>query len=257
MKTTKIALFLLSFLLIFGSCRSNKTIPYFKNIPPSEYSKIEQAEFTEPTIAPDDILDISIQTADPEASMSVRAAAINADVAAPVTQRVTGFMVDKNGDVELPIIGNIHVGGMTTFEARQVIREKAASFYVKPAIQVRFVNFKITVIGEVARPSSYTVPNEKVTILDAIGLAGDLTIFGKRENVLLIREHDGNKEMVRFNLNDSDLFSSPFYYLKPNDIIYVEPSKAKINATDASRFSVISVIASVVSAAAIFITVFN
>lgn len=255
MKTTKLALLTLLTIGILSSCRSNKTIPYFKNIPVSEYSKIEQAEFTEPIIASDDILDITIQTADPEASMSVRAAAINADVAAPVIQRVTGFMVDKNGDVELPIIGNIHVGGLTTFEARQAIREKASSFYVKPAVQVRFVNFKITVIGEVARPSSYTVPNEKVTILDAIGLAGDLTIFGKRENVLLIRENEGSKEMVRFNLNDSDLFSSPFYYLKQNDIIYVEPSNAKINATDASRLSVVSVIASIVSAAAILVTV--
>src|SRR5690606_20590184 len=119
--------------------------------------------------------------------------------------------------------------------AREVIRNKAASYLVDPNVQVRFVNFKVTVIGEVGKPATYAFQNEKVSILDAIGMAGDLTIYGKRENVLLIRETSNGKEMIRFNLNKSDIFNSPYYYLKQNDIVYVEPSKSKIANTDASR----------------------
>ncbi|MFD2963933.1 MULTISPECIES: polysaccharide biosynthesis/export family protein [Olivibacter] len=240
---------------VMCGCSSNKTIPYFKNISPSEYSKIAEAPYGEPTIKPDDILDISIQTVEPSASATVNEAATDNTVVAPGgQQRATGFVVDKNGEVELPMIGFVKLGGLTTYEARNLIREKAVAFFVKPTVQVRFVNFKITVIGEVARPSSYTVPNEKVNILDAIGLAGDLTIYGKRENVLLIRETAHGKEMVRFNLNDSKLFTSPYYYLKQNDIIYVEPSKGKIASADASRFSVIAIFASLLSTAALIIT---
>jgi len=237
------------------ACRSNKTIPYFKNIPKTEYNKIEQAAYTELKVKEDDILDITIQTADVNASSQVNDAATNNSIASPGNgQRVTGFVVDKEGEIELPVLGRIKVKGLTSYEVRNLIRKKANEYFVDPTVQVRFVNFKITVIGEVNRPSSYTVPSERVTILDAIGLAGDLTIYGKRENVLLIRETDSGKELVQFNLNDSQLFKSPYYYLKQNDIIYVEPSKGKIASADSSRFSVIAIIASLLSTAALIIT---
>lgn len=249
------AIFMIFIMTAIMGCRSNKTIPYFKNIPSEEYNKIKQTTYEEPTILPDDILDIQIQTADNNASQSVNAAATNNSIVSPGgVARANGFVVDKNGEVELPIIGVVKIGGLTTFEARNLLREKAKRFFVDPTVQVRFVNFKITVIGEVNRPSSYTMPNEKVNILDAIGLAGDLTIYGKRENVLLIRETPKGKEMIRFNLNDSKLFTSPYYYLKQNDIIYVEPSKGKIASADASRFSVIAIFASLLSTAALIIT---
>lgn len=240
--------------LIVG-CRSNKTIPYFKNIPKSEYNKIEQAAYTELKIKEDDILDITIQTADLNASSAVNEGATNNSVVAGSGQtRVSGFVVDKNGEVELPVLGRIEVRGLTSYEARSAIRKKADEFFVDPTVQVRFVNFKVTVIGEVQRPSSYTMPSERVTILDAIGLAGDLTIYGKRENVLLIRETDTGKELVQFNLNDAQIFKSPYYYLKQNDIIYVEPSKGKIASAESSRFSVIAIVASLLSTAALIIT---
>ncbi|KEO72292.1 polysaccharide biosynthesis/export family protein [Anditalea andensis] len=235
-------------LIMLSSCRSSKNIPYFKNIPLSEYSKITQSSFTEPIIQQDDVLDIIIQTTEPLASLSVKAAAVEAPIQSPGGQvRVPGFIVDKNGEVEMPVVGTVRLEGLTTYEARQVIRKKAAKFYVDPAVQVRFLNFTITVIGEVNRPSNYTVPNEKVNILDAIGMAGDLTIFGKRENVLLIREGKDGKEMVRFNLNDAEVFNSPYYFLRQNDIIYVEPSKARIASTDATRLSALAIIATIIS----------
>ncbi|HWV73132.1 MAG TPA: polysaccharide biosynthesis/export family protein, partial [Pseudosphingobacterium sp.] len=241
--------------LLTFSCRSNKTIPYFKNISEVDYKEIKQIQYTEPIIQSDDILDITFQTADISASVSVNEAATDNSVAAPgAQQRVAGFVVDKYGEVELPILGRIKLSGLTSYEARNLLREKAKRFFVDPTVQVRFVNFKVTVIGEVNRPSSYTMPSERVTILDAIGLAGDLTIYGKRENVLLIRENSKGKEMVHFNLNDAELFTSPYYYLKQNDIIYVEPSKGKIASAEASRFSVIAIFASLLSTAALIIT---
>lgn len=247
---------LLMLLVVFIGCRSNKTIPYFKNIPKTEYSKIEQAAYTELKIKEDDILDITIQTADLNAASQVNDAATNNSVATPGGggQRVSGFVVDKEGEVELPVLGRVKVAGLTSYEARNLIRKKANDYFVDPTVQVRFVNFKVTVIGEVNRPSSYTMPSERVTILDAIGLAGDLTIYGKRENVLLIRETNNGKELVQFNLNDAEVFKSPYYYLKQNDIIYVEPSKGKIASADSSRFSVIAIIASLLSTAALIIT---
>ncbi|GAA4785608.1 polysaccharide biosynthesis/export family protein [Olivibacter ginsenosidimutans] len=238
--------FLFSFLVlligffIFG-CSTPKTITYFQNIPDSVSTTIEKAKFTEPVIQPDDILSITVQTADPSATESINQKSVTTSVLGASTasaignQQVSGFLVDKNGEVELPIIGTLKLAGLTTYQARQHIREKASTYFVNPAVQVRFVNFKITVIGEVTRPASYTVPSEKVTLLDALGLAGDLTIYGKRENILLIRETPNGKETARFNLNNTELFKSPYFYLKQNDIVYVEPNKSKIATTDGAR----------------------
>lgn len=246
---------------VFASaCSSPKNIPYFIDLPDSVNANVPQTTFIDPKIQPDDIVSITIQTADPNAAASVNQkidgiSALGASSASNIgSQQVSGFLVDKNGEVELPMLGAIKIGGLTTFQARERIREAATAYFVKPTVQVRFVNFKITVIGEVTRPASYTVPNEKVTILDALGLAGDLTIYGKRENVLLIRETAQGKEMVRFNLNDSKIFSSPYYYLKQNDVIYVEPSKSKIATTDASRTRTYAIIGSVLSVAIVAIS---
>lgn len=244
------------------ACTSTKNIPYFTDLNDSiPQSRVPQAAFTDPVIQPDDILNITIQTVDPEATAavnqkSVTEAALAASSASNVgNQEISGFLVDKNGEVEIPMLGTIKVAGLTTFEARRVIREKAKSYFVEPAVQVRFANFKVTLIGEVSRPATYNMPNERVSILDALGLAGDLTIYGKRENVLLIRDTGrGEKEMVRFNLNSSNIFQSPYFYLKQNDVIYVEPNKAKVAATDAARNRTYAIMTSAFSVITIIIT---
>ena len=116
-----------------------------------------------------------------------------------------------------------------------------------PTVQVRYANFKITVIGEVARPATYTVPNERISIIDVLGYAGDLTIYGKRENVLLIRDTIGGKQFIRLNLNSSDIFKSPYFYLRQNDVVYIEPNEAKIATTDAARTRTLAVVGTVLS----------
>src|SRR5699024_1514139 len=138
--------------------------------------------------------------------------------------------------------GKVKLAGLTTFQAQDLIKQKASVVYATPNVQVRFANFKVTILGDVTRPAAYTLSNERVSVLDALGLAGDLTIFGKRENVLLIRDDNGKKDFARLNLNSKDLFNSPYYYLKQNDVIYVEPNKGKAASLNQARTQTIAII---------------
>jgi polysaccharide export outer membrane protein len=253
-KTIFINAFLSVFVLITASCSVNKNVPYFQNL--SDTTKVASevlAEYKEPVIQPDDIMSINIETIDPQNSSVLNQVSTSLSVGASSastigSQQVTGFLVDKNGYVEIPILGQIKLLGLTTFEARELIRQKALVFFKEPSVQVRFANFKITVIGEVSKPAAYTLPNEKVTVLDAIGMAGDLTIYGRRENVLVIRQVDGAQKFARLNLNSTDIFKSPYYYLKQNDVVYVEPNKAKIVSTDAANTRAVTITVSILSA---------
>jgi polysaccharide export outer membrane protein len=238
-KINLVSAFLL--LILLSSCGTTNTIPYFQNIVDSGNVKMPiSVVFREPTIQPDDILSISIFTIDPTSSMVInqlgtQAIGINQANSVNTNLSANGFLVDKNGEIQLSVIGKVKLLGLTTFQARDLIQSIAAISYNSPNVQVRYSNFKLTILGEVARPATYTVPNEKLTILDALGLAGDLTIFGKRENVLLIRENNGARQFVRLNLNSADLFHSEFFYLKQNDVLYVEPNKGKAASLNAAR----------------------
>lgn len=249
---SRCGLFLIPLLLLLGSC-SVKKIVYFNDLQADSLRVIKTAAaFTEPVIQTDDILSITIQTLDPTTSSVVNQAevvqAVGASSASNLgNQLISGFLVDKNGYVNMTLLGKVQVAGLTTYEARERITTLATQFYKEPTVQVRFANFKVTVLGEVTRPATYTVPNEKVTVLDALGLAGDLTIFGKRENVLLVRDQGKEKELVRLNLNDSDVFQSPYFYLRQNDVIYVEPGKGKAAANNAARTQTYAIIGSILS----------
>ncbi len=231
------------------SCSTQKNITYFKDIPDTlRNAAVAQAIYKTPSIQVDDILQVTIQTMDPNATalFNQQGVAISQQQQS-ISTAVNGYLVDKDGNIALPMIGKVNVSGKSTDAVRDEIQAKAATLYKDPVVNVRFANFKITVLGEVAHPSSYIMPNEKVTLLDALGMAGDLTIYGKRENVLLIRESGGKKEFVRFNLNNSNLFSSPYYYLRQGDVVYVEPNKNKVASTDMQQVKRISIIASVLS----------
>lgn len=238
-------------LLFLSSCVVTKKSVYFTDIPDSTKLRIVQAsEFVDPTIKPDDVMSITIQTIDPLSSASInKISELNSNLpSAPSMQPpVPGFLVDKDGNVSIPMLGNVKISGLTTYEAKKVIQDKASLFFKDPTVQVRYANYKVTVIGEVAKPATYIVSNEKVTLLDALGLAGDLTIYGKRENVLLVRDNNGRKEFVRFNLNSSDVFKSPYFYLMQNDVVYVEPGKGKVAANNAARTQTIAIIGSLLS----------
>ena len=241
--------------LIFGaifvtSCGSTKNVPYFKDISLESQSVLANAAvFKDPTIQPNDIISISVFTIDPLTSMVVNQvgsqainAASNQVGALSATQPTTGFLVDKNGEVNLSVIGKVKIGDLTTFQARDLITTKAAIVFKDPNVQVGYANFKVTILGEVLRPAAYTVPNEKVSILDALGLAGDLTIYGKRENVLLVRDNNGEKQFARLNLNSKELFTSPYFYLKQNDVLYVEPNKGKAASLNQARTQTLAIL---------------
>lgn len=240
------------------SCASNKKIAYFQDIKSIDRAQLENtAAFVEPTIQVDDILSVNVFTLDPTSGAVINQAAPTGVVNSVASAAQTGYLVDKNGDIELVVIGKINVVNLTTFEAKELIRKKVSEIFKNPSIEVRFANFKVSVFGEVNAPSTYTIPNEKVTILDALSRAGDLTIYGKRENILVVRDNNGKKEFARLNLNSSDVFNSPFYYLKQNDLVYVEPNKAKVSTNNAAQIQTITVISSIVSILVVAISLFR
>jgi polysaccharide export outer membrane protein len=253
----------LSISVILSSCGTTKNVPYFQNVIDSGNSRLPiSIAFHEPTIQTDDILSVSIFTIDPATSMVVNQLGTQSYSAGQINGAntnlsATGFLVDKNGEIQLSTIGRIKLQGLTTYKARDLIQQSAAKVYNAPNVQVRFSNFKITILGEVARPATYTVPNEKITILDALGLAGDLTIYGKRENVLLIRETNGEKQFARLNLNSNMVFNSPYYYLKQNDVIYVEPNKGKAASLNVARTQTIALIGTIITVLITIVTRIN
>jgi polysaccharide export outer membrane protein len=259
-KILKLHFFLL--ILLSLACTSTKNVPYFQDISLAAQSELSNtAKFTEPIIQSDDILSISIFTIDPITNMIVNQAAsqaINSTIgsvsALGATPPTAGFLVDKNGEIDLSLIGKVKVSSLTTFQAKDLIKEKASIVYQNPNVQVRFANFKVTILGEVARPASYVIPNEKVSILDALGLAGDLTIFGRRENVTLIRDSNGKKEFARLNLNSKEIFNSPYYYLKQNDVLYVEPNKGKAASLNQARTQTYALVGSLLSVLVVLFT---
>ena len=161
----------------------------------------------------------------------------NSSVVTPTTTTATGYLVDGEGNIQFPFLGTIKASGMTKDESKDKLTKTLVDkkLLVDPIITVRFLNFKVTVLGEVAHPTVVTVPSESITLLEALGLAGDLTIYAQRDNVLVIRDEDGKKLTHRLNLNSTELFSSPYYYLKSNDVVYVEPNKAKVASTSRSN----------------------
>ena len=186
-------------------------------------------------IQPQDQLSIIVTSRDPKMSVPFNLSVSNfytgSELASSggASQRITGYIVDNAGDINFPSLGTIHVSGLNRWELQELIREKLSdSGLLKDAVvTVEFLNFKVSVLGEVASPGTYTVTGDKITILQALALARDLTIYGQRSNVRVIREQNGKRQIYVLNLTDSDIFSSPGYYLQQNDVVYVTPSKVR------------------------------
>lgn len=235
--------FLFSMVLVLGSCTSYKQVPYIQNS--DELANVEMVQdLYDARIMPKDLLTITVNSDD-----VATAAPFNLTVQTPATANLSTrsmnmttqpalmtYLVDNDGNIEFPSIGQIHVGGLTKSEAEEEIRKRLQPFFKegkKFIVNVRMTNYKISVIGEVTRPNTYTISNEKVNVFEALALAGDLTIYGRRDGVKLIRENiDGRKEVANLNLNDANIINSPYYYLQQNDVLYVEPNKAKAKNSD-------------------------
>ncbi|MBQ1874365.1 MAG: polysaccharide biosynthesis/export family protein, partial [Paludibacteraceae bacterium] len=166
------------------------------------------------------------------------------------------YTVDEQGDVELPILGRLHVEGLKRSEVAELVRERLQGQVINPTVNVMLLNPTVVVMGEVNHPGRHAMPNGRLTLLEALGEAGDLTIYGRRDNVLVTREVDGKLEFARINLTSEDLFTSPYYYLQQNDVIYVSPNKVRvINSTNVGLW--LSMVSTVASAATVIVTVVN
>ena len=245
---------------LLASCQSYKKVPYFQDV--EMVNEVEQQEsLYDAKIMPKDLLTIVVSCTNPELAIPFNlTVASNAGIAVSTSSYVTTqpvlqpYLVDNEGNINFPVLGELKLGGLTKREAEQLIIDKLKPYMKEtPIVTVRMVNYKISVIGEVTRPGTFTISNEKVNLLEALAMAGDMTVYGLRDNVKLIREDaNGKQQIVTLDLNKAETILSPYYWLQQNDIVYVTPNKAKARNSDVGNstslwFSATSILVSIVS----------
>ena len=248
----------MTIVLLMGSCKSSKQVAYFQNM--DSVSLAASKGLYDAHIMPKDLLTITVVTSDPTTSkpfnLSIQNTLGTDGKLGSSTGSLLQYLVDNDGNIQFPIVGSIHVAGLTKNECQNLIKEKVKPYLAaseNPVVTVTMSSYRVTVAGEVTRPSVVPVSTEKMSVLEALAQAGDLTIYGRRDNVLLIRENaDGQKEAHRLNLNDANIINSPYYYVQQNDYIYVEPNKTKAKNSDIGQsttlwFSFVSILTSVAS----------
>lgn len=258
MKITNSTLLLVLVLLLGASCRSSKTVlPYFQDLPATE-GQLATLPY-EPRIQPDDELFITISSSDNQATATFNRPEVNPATRALLTTsntpRMLTYFVSPEGTIDMPIIGRIHAEGLTTAQLCEQITEKVRSYVRDPRVTVELVNFTVVVAGEVKNPSTVRIDRNRFSILEALSAAGDMTEYGERSNLLIIRENNGERTYARLNLNSAEVLNSPYYYLQPNDYIYVSPNNvrqenSKYNQNNGFKLSVISTAVSACSVVA-------
>lgn len=215
------------------SCAPKRDLVYFSDLGTASDFNTTISNSAEPKIQSGDILGITVSSLNPESNALFNVGQ-QASSKSPSSSNSDGYQVSKFGEINFPIVGKLKLAGLTRDQAIDLLTLEIEKYIKNPIVNIRFLNFKITVVGEVNRPSSFTIPNEKINLIEALGLAGDMTVYGKRENVLIIREENGSRSMARVNLNDKEVLNSPYFYLKQNDMVYVEPVKEKAAQTNRS-----------------------
>lgn len=226
--------FLMIFVTSLTSCVNLKKATNFHNVPDSEFRVSD--ENLEPIVKENDLLSISVTSLNPEATEVFNASNLSVtqtSTATGTTTQASGYLVDQEGFIRFPILGRIKAAGKTKQELREEITGELVErkLLLEPIVDIRYLNYRVSVLGEVKNPSVVTIPSERVTLLEALGLAGDLTVYANRDNILLIREEDNVRKLVRLDLTSDDIFTSPYYNLKSNDIVYVEANKSKVAST--------------------------
>ena len=238
-------------LLFLGGCASQKEIIYLQDVTEDYRQKIEQDYNVR--INSDDLLSIMVNSKNPELVQMFNLPMVSYQVTGTGYSggqpRMLGYLVDKDGNINFPQLGELKVKGLTRFElADKISRELKSGGLVNDAVvTVQFLNFKVSVMGEVVRPGTFEVNSDRITLLDALSLAGDLTIYGRRDNVRIIREENGERIVAFVDLRSVELMNSPYYYLKQNDIVYVEPNKARAGQREINQNRSISTFASIMS----------
>ena len=228
-------IFLVFTIVVFSSCVSKKNIVYFQN---DEIDQTKVSNSYKTIIKPDDLLQITITALDVEAVRPFNLAAVtystSSNSAIGVAQQQT-YLVDTKGEIEFPVLGTLKIGGLTREETIDLLKSKLSPDFIKePNVNIKIANYKISIMGDVQKPGSYNIPNERITLLDAIALAGDINLSGQRNNILVIREEGSKKMHYRVDLLSKNVFTSPVYYLQQNDVVYVEPNYARIQSASSN-----------------------
>lgn len=247
MKSLTFALFVS---LILLGCAPQRNLVYFSNL--ANVSSDQIPKIPELKLQKNDQLSITLTSLNPEYNLLFASANAN-NSNNPLNGRA-GFRINDAGNIALPLVGEVKVEGLSLEQAQAVITQALKKQIKDPFVDLQLVNFKITVIGEVNHPASLNVPGEQINLLEALGMAGDMTVFGRRENVLVIREEGGIRNMTRLNLNDKNVYNSPYFHLKQNDIVYVEPDKSKEKQVNPNNH-LLPIISTLVSAAAVILTI--
>ena len=218
---------LMCVVVLCTSCASSKKVVYLQDVVPLKQQVIEQKY--EVYIHNDDLLAIMVNSKNPELALPFNMPMVSYQLGSESggQQRVLGYLVDTNGDIDFPILGKLHVAGLTRLQLTDLIKD--------PIVTVQFLNYKVAVMGEVNRPGSFNISGDRITLLEALSMAGDLTIYGRRDRVAVIREKDGKRTILFHDLRSADIFNSPCYYLQQNDIVYVEPNKAKAGQSEINQ----------------------
>ncbi len=239
-KTKKYFIIKLSFLtlaFLISACGSKKNVVYFQDTGNFE-TLVNKNNFV-PKFKVDDLVSIFISTLDPEASVPfnlVRGSSSVDSRGEPVD-----YLIDKEGEIDFPVIGKVKIAGLSSEEVRLLLRQRLSDYLKDPIINIRLMNYTVTILGEVNQPGTYPVNGEQITILEALGLAGDLTIKGLRENILVIRDFNGAKVYTRIDLTKKGALDSPVYYLTQNDVVYVEPNKSAIASSSLDQRTSIAI----------------
>jgi polysaccharide export outer membrane protein len=242
------------------SCVSRKDITYFQPVDPSSDNMVARvSQSYVPRIKPGDVISVTVSSISPEAStmfnpLPQQSMNINQNAGSTVQAPVVGYPVDEGGMVTLPILGEVKAVGMTAKEFAGDITRRLDGYLQSPTVLVRIANYQISVLGEVARPALYTITNETVTLPEALAMAGDATVFGKRTAVLIIREtQDGQRQFARVDLTGRELFDTPFYYLHSGDIVYVEPVAGRATSSDRT----LQLVPMIISSLSMLLLIFN
>lgn len=252
---SRISVLLLSLVVFFiSSCASKKEVVYFQNA--SSFETLVNKNDFSPKFKVDDLVSIYISTLDNEASVPFNL--FRGSSEGGIRPEQVDYLVDENGEIDFPVIGKLKIAGLSPEEVRVYLRAKLSDYLKDPIINIRLRNFTVTILGEVNSPGTYPVSGERITVLEALGLASDLTIKGMRDNVLVIRDFDGTKVYTRIDLTKKEALSSPVYYLTQNDVVYVEPNKSAITSSSLDNRATIAIsIASVLITSSVLLLTRN
>ena len=255
-------LLLLFSVLMMCSCVSRKQLTYFRTLSPDNAKEINEqlSALPEPTVKINDALIITVTALDPEAVLPYNLPSVSYATPTSSTEPTVAsyqyYTVDAQGCIDFPVLGKLHVEGLTKSEVIRLVQQKLEGQIVDPIVSMRFLNAKVTVLGEVRSPGNYSLNNGRMTLLEALGAAGDITQYGRRDNVLIIRDNRGELEFARVDLSTNDLFASPYFYLQQNDVVVIEPNQARATSNQSMGLW-LSMVGTVASAATVVVSVLS